>query len=245
MRVQAALLKNNVDQLVNLLFPPRCLGCDAQVDRHGTLCSACWQQVNFITEPFCAACGLPFEYSIGAQAHCAACIQEAPPFARARAAFRYDDASKHLVLRLKYQDETALAQVYAPWLARAGAEVLAASDVIVPVPLHYWRFVHRRYNQSALLASVMAKVSGKLLLPDGLMRIRPTLQQTGLTHAQRQKNVRGAFRVHPKRREMLRGKTVLLVDDVYTTGATLSACAKALKRGGASEVNVLTLARRC
>jgi ComF family protein len=229
--------------LLNLLFPPQCLSCDALVPTHGTLCLTCWQKVSFITEPFCACCGLPFEFALGDGALCGECLREHPPFSRARAALRYDEHSKSLILKLKYHDQSYLSRIYGAWLAKAGAEMLAASDVIVPVPLHYWRFVSRRYNQSALLAQSLSKACGLPCLPDGLLRTRKTASQAGLTRAQRFDNVRGAFTANRKHAAKLAGKSVLLVDDVMTTGATLEQCCKALLKAGASTVNVLTLAR--
>lgn len=230
--------------LLNLVFPPQCLVCKTLVPKHGTLCIACWRNISFISDPMCACCGMPFEYAADKNSLCADCLTEHPPYSRARAAFTYNEHSRSLILKLKYQDDSYLAAIYGPWLAKAGAELIAASDLILPVPLHYWRFVSRRYNQSALLARALSKASGKPWLPDGLQRIRATPQQTGLTRAQREDNVRGAFRVHPKHEATLKGRSILLVDDVLTTGSTLRHCTKTLLKSGVSQVNVLTLARR-
>jgi len=228
---------------LNLLFPPQCLNCDVLVPTHGTLCLPCWQKVAFITEPMCTRCGLPFDYKMGEDALCGECMREQPDYSRARSAFKYDEHSKSLILKLKYHDQLQLAPIYGAWLAKAGKELVAASDVIVPVPLHYWRFVGRRYNQSALLAQALAKASGLMLLPDGLVRTRRTPPQAGLTRTQRLNNVKGAFATNPRHTARLKGKTVLLVDDVMTTGATLNQCAKALLKAGTQSVNVLTLSR--
>ena len=183
---------------LDLLFPPQCLNCNAVVPAHGTLCLACWQQVRFITDPFCACCGHPFDFSLGAGALCGECLRERPSYSRARAVFRYDEHSRKLVTRLKYSDQTQLASVYGTWLAKFGKELVMASDVVVPVPLHYWRFVGRRYNQAALLAAALNKHCGLPVVPDGLQRIRATRPQPGLTQRQRQDNVKGAFAVHPE-----------------------------------------------
>jgi len=229
--------------LLNLIFPPQCLVCSTLVPTHGTLCLSCWQQVKFISPPFCACCGLPFEFTIGEGALCGECIEQHPLFSRARAAFAYDDASKALVLKLKYADQTYLARIYAVWLAKAGAELIAASDVIVPVPLHYFRLVGRRYNQSALLAQALSKQCKLPVIVQSLKRTRHTPPQTGLTRRERLENVHGAFSVPEKYKSIIKGKRILLVDDVYTTGATLKACTKALMKAGATAVDVLTLSR--
>ncbi|MDX2112917.1 MAG: ComF family protein [Alphaproteobacteria bacterium] len=175
--------------------------------------------------------------------YAASACASAPPFSRARACVRYDEHSKRLVLLLKYHDQAYLARIFGSWLAKAGGELIRASDMIIPVPLHYWRFVSRRYNQSALLAAALAKTCGLPHLPDGLTRTRKTLPQTGLSRSQRENNVRGAFAANPKHLATLKGKSVLLMDDVFTTGATIEACTKALLKAGSSTVNVLTLAR--
>lgn len=228
---------------LDIIFPPQCLICDALVPTHGTLCLECWRGVSFISEPMCHACGLPFEYAIGEGALCGDCLKEAPPYARARAALRYDEASRKLILSLKYHDQTHLAKVYGPWLAKAGKELVLESDALVPVPLYYWRFVNRRYNQSALLAAALAKHCALPVLPDALLRTRHTPPQTGLTRAQRQDNVKGAFCVNPRHAATVKGKNILLIDDVMTTGATLEQCTKSLLKAGANKVNGLTLAR--
>ena len=207
------------------------------------MCMECLGAVQFISEPFCDACGFPFEYDVGKNALCGACLEERPPFAHARAAFRYDDASRHLVIRLKYNDQIQLAKIYAAWMAASGQELLKVSYYIIPVPLHYFRFISRRFNQSALLAQALSKKSGVKFLPSAIKRTLHTKQQTGLSKNQREQNVRGAFLVVPKYKEIIKGKNILLIDDVYTTGSTIKHCTKALLRAGAAQVNVLTLAR--
>lgn len=191
----------------------------------------------------CHCCGFPFEYDIGNEALCGDCLQERPAYAHARAAFRYDGHSSRLVTRFKYSDHTQLAKVYSNWLATAGRELLAKTDIIIPVPLHYFRFVQRRYNQSALLAHALSGKTGIRHLHNALNRTRRTVSQTGLSRAQREKNVRGAFSINKRYASEIKGKYILLVDDVMTTGATLEQCAKTLLKSGAMQVNVLTLAR--
>lgn len=233
-----------LQSLLNALFPAQCTVCDAVLGNDAPLCATCWQQVTFISEPVCAVCGLPFEYDIGGEAQCGECMQQLPSFTRARAVLRYDEASRPLITRLKYRDHTQLAKLYAPWLSGSAATLLEGIDALIPVPLYYWRFVQRRYNQSALLAKALERSTGIPALPFALARIRATEKQTGLSRKERLKNVRRAFRVPEDQRDQVKGKRLLLIDDVYTTGATLNACAKALKTAGAAEVRALTLARR-
>ncbi|WP_421708387.1 ComF family protein [Algihabitans sp.] len=229
--------------VLDALLPPRCLVTNAPVDRPGQLSPDAWQAADFIASPLCACCGVPFEVDPGPGALCGACARAQPAYDRARAVMRYDDASRSLVLRFKHADRTEAAPAFARWMARAGAAQLEACDLIVPVPLHRWRLLRRRYNQAALLAHQLGRLSGKPVVPDLLVRRRNTPSQGKLSRAQRQRNVRGAFLVATRCRAGVSGAKVLLVDDVMTTGATLEACAKVLKRAGAARVDVLTLAR--
>lgn len=230
--------------ILDFLFPPQCLSCRSTVPANGTLCLECWQKVRFITDPMCAHCGLPFEFALGKDALCGECLRDAPPYAHARSIFRYDENSRTLVTKLKYADQAQLAAVYGTWLHNFGKDVISGCDAIVPVPLHYWRFIGRRYNQSALLAYALKKRSGLPVLPDALLRTRATKPQPGLTRKQRRDNVKGAFAVPARYRPAIQGKTLLLVDDVMTTSATISECTQTLLDAGASKINVLTLARK-
>jgi len=230
--------------LLNLLFPPQCLTCNQPVTAHGTLCLDCWKSVRFITDPYCAACGHPFDYDQGKDALCGNCLRERPHYSRARSAFHYDEHSRALVTKLKYADQAHLSAVYGKWLANCGRELIEASDAIVPVPLHYWRFVGRRYNQSALLAYSLKTHCGLSVIPDALKRTRATQPQPGLTRRQRKANVKNAFAVGLRAAPLIKGKSILLIDDVMTTSATIDECSKTLLKAGAAGVNVLTLARK-
>ena len=230
-------------KLVDAVLPPRCLACGTTVEAPGTLCVGCWSGLEWLAPPLCAACGLPFEFEQGPDALCAACHAERPPYDRARAALRYDEASKAMLLRFKHADRSDAAPAFAAWMARPGAELLAAADWIAPVPLHRRRLFERRYNQASLLALALGRKHGKPAIADLLLRKRNTPSQGRRSRAERRKNVAGAFAVTPRHKADLAGKRILLIDDVMTTGATLEACAKTLLRGGAAAVDALTLAR--
>src|SRR5262245_4283503 len=229
--------------LLTAILPPRCLKCGAVVDSAGALCAACWVKLSFIDPPYCACCGFPFEFHQGDGALCGACMREAPAFARARSGMRYDEASKELSLRFKHADGTESAPACASWLKRVGGEVVAEADLVAPVPLHWTRLLARRYNQAALLSRELARLTGKPALQDLLVRHRRTPSQGGLGAVARESNVAGAFILHPRHKKRIKGRRILLVDDVYTTGATVGACTRTLRRAGASAVDVLTLAR--
>ncbi len=238
-------LKRASRTALDTVLPPQCLACDALVSEPGALCAACWDGAEFIAAPFCAACGVPFEFDQGTDALCGACIRERPAFERARAVFVYNDVSRDLVTGLKHRDRLHGAPAFGRWLARAGRELVDDADVIAPVPLHPLRLWRRRFNQSALLARELShRAGGKAAFaPELLRRVRATPTQGGLNAAERRRNVRGAFAVNARRAGQVSGRRILLVDDVYTTGATLDACTRALLKTGAGAVDVLVLAR--
>ena len=231
--------------LLDALLPPRCLRCGTGTDRPGALCGTCWPAITFLAPPLCARCGYPFETAPAESAICGACAARAPAFDRARAVLAYDDASRELLLGFKHADRTEGAPAYAAWMARAGADLLAEADLIAPVPLHWRRLLHRRYNQAALLARALGRQPGTeaVVVPDLLRRRRVTASQGHLSPAARWRNVQGAFALTARRAARVQGARVLLVDDVLTTGATAEACARLLRRAGAAGVDVLTLAR--
>ena len=231
--------------LLDAVLPPLCLGCGEIVSETGALCASCWARQAFLGPPHCARCSYPFpaDSDAGADALCGACLAHPPRYRRARAVLAYDQPSRSLVLPFKHGDRTDMAAAYADWMVRAGAELVADADLIAPVPLHWRRLFTRRYNQAVLLARGVAKKTGKPLAPDLLMRVRWTGSQAGLKAKERRDNVRRAFVVHSGWANKLDGRSVLLIDDVLTTGATVEACTLALRRAGASHVDVLTLAR--
>ncbi len=228
---------------LNAVLPARCLSCGVVVDAPGTLCPPCWRAIDFLAPPFCACCGMPFEVDPGEAALCTGCLDRPPDFARARAVFRYGEESRRLILGFKHGDRLHGTKAYAAWMARAGAELVADAAVIAPVPLHWTRLFARRYNQAALLANALARSAGIEAVPDLLVRKRRTPSQGRLNAAERRRNVRGAFAVRASAAPRIAGRRVLLIDDVYTTGATAGACARSLLAAGASAVDVLTLAR--
>ena len=229
---------------LDFIFPPLCAACRAPVAKAHNLCARCWGRIAFLSEPLCAVCGFPFEFDVGPETLCAACRQRLPAFDRARSLMRYDDASRDPILSFKRGDRLDLVPAFARWVLAAGWELIEKADVVVPVPLHRWRLWQRRYNQSALIARSLGKLAGKPVDCFALVRTRATASQGDMpSAAARRRNVQGAFRVVPERAGSIREKSVLLVDDVFTTGSTIEACWRTLKRAGAARVFVLTLAR--
>jgi len=232
---------------LDAVLPPQCLSCSGVTQTPRALCAACWANIVWLGAPLCACCGVPFEFDAAPGSSdgvlCAPCLSQRPAFVRARAVFQYNEASRGLVLAFKHADRTHGAPAFGQWLARAGAELLADADIVAPVPLHWTRLAWRRYNQAALLAHAVAQSSGRDCIPDLLKRTRRTPTQGERGRAARRRNVRRAFAVLERHRPHLFGRRVVLVDDVFTTGATVEECARVLTENGAASVAVLTLAR--
>ena len=223
-------------------LPRLCPACRDLVTDNG-LCPACWSKVAFIAPPYCPRLGIPFGYDPGPGILSMQAIADPPAFARARAAVRYDDVARALVHAFKYGDRLDLAPLLGGWMARAGEELLDGADALVPVPLHWRRLWTRRFNQSAALAAAISRHCGVAVAHGALRRVKATQQQVGLSRSERAGNVQGAFRVAPDAKAEVAGRRLVLVDDVLTSGATADACARALMRAGAAQVDVLVLAR--
>lgn len=229
--------------LRDLVFPPSCAHCHVRTERHGGLCARCWSSLRFIERPYCEVLGTPFAHDPGAGMLSAEAIAHPPAFNRLRSVALHEGIARDLVHDLKYRDRTDLAPMMAAWMARAGTEALADCDVVISVPLHRFRLFGRKFNQSAELGRHVARLAGKRFCPQALVRKKRTAQQVGLTANARALNVRGAFVVPEAMAPEVFGRHVVLVDDVFTTGATVSAATRALKKAGAREVTVLTFAR--
>lgn len=235
--------------LLNLLLPPQCICCEAPVDVQGRLCADCFRRTDFLTAPCCARCGVPFaaagqgDAAAMCQSWCQSCLVSPPLFQRARAALRYDAQARQLILPLKHADRPELAAMLAPHMARAGSALLRDADLLVPVPLHRLRLFHRRYNQAALLAGAISRIAGVPALLDGLVRRRATASLDRKSPAERAAELHEAFAVRPERAARLVGRSVVLIDDVMTSGATANACAAVLLGGGARCVDVVVAAR--
>lgn len=253
------LLRNTALKMLDFIIPPRCVGCMERVDINGTLCADCWRLIDFIEPPYCICCGVPFEmvYDMPADGICFSCLKNKPSYAHARAVFNYDISSRRLILGFKYGDRLEGAPHWAKMMSYYGKDILKgttdelsgalveyqAAQLIMPVPLHPFRLLQRRFNQAALLALELGKIEDIPVMVSGLKRVRKTKIQQGLSFHARRKNVRGAFAVNEKHAAEIEGKYIVLIDDVYTTGATVEECCRTLKNAGAAGVSVLTLAK--
>ena len=228
---------------VELLLPPLCLACRAPVEGQGGLCGRCWWGIDFIEPPLCDRLGIPLPYAVGERIVSAAALADPPDYDRARAVARFGDVMRQLIHDLKFRDRHEGMELFAGWLEHAGSELLRDADLIVPVPLHVSRLWARRFNQSSLLGRALSRRTGVPFEPSLLKRRKRTQSQVGLTIDQRRRNVAAAFAVSERKLTALDGRSVLLIDDVITTGATANACAKALKKAGAARVDLLALGR--
>ncbi|MCW3849541.1 ComF family protein [Sphingomonas sp. LB-2] len=226
--------------LADLALPPRCPGCGEVVGADHRFCAACWGRLRFLGPPWCASCQMPFDYDRGEGAVCGECLAEPPLHDGVRAAVAYGEVARHVALRLKYSGKTAHAATMAEAMARLMPE---GAGLLVPVPLHRWRIWGRGFNQAALIAAALSKASGVPADPFLLRRIKATPVLRGLGPRGRAKAVAGAFALAPEAKQRIAGKTIVLVDDVHTSGATARACARILKRGGADRVILLCWAR--
>ncbi len=229
--------------LADTAFPPRCPSCRSHVAADGNFCSPCFAKLRMISAPFCDCCGIPFAIPVEVGTQCPICLETPPQFDVARAAMVYDAVSAPLISALKFHDQWAAMARMVQVMLGAGSKLMPDADMIIPVPLHWRRLMGRKYNQSALLAYGIAAQTGIGCAPDLLQRVQPTPPQMRLDRATRLRNVRRAFAVAEGAGAQLKDKIVLLVDDVVTTGATADACARVLKKAGAKEVRVLSLAR--
>lgn len=231
-----------VRQIVDFALPPRCPGCGIVSAEQHLFCLDCWQGLRFLGDPCCHRCGLPFEYDSGDGAQCGACLADPPAYDRLRAAVAYGDIARRVALKLKYSGRPGVALTLARFMQR---HISPADDgaVLMPVPLHRWRIWKRGYNQSALIVTALAKRTGLEPRLDLLRRVKATPPLKGMGRRERALAVRGAFQVVPGAKHAIAGRTIILVDDVFTTGATANGCAKVLKRAGAAKVNILCWAR--
>jgi ComF family protein len=242
MQMIASAVRMAARTAVDFALPPRCPGCGLIVEDQHRFCLSCWQALHFLGEPCCARCGLPFEFDAGQGAECGACIAEPPRFDRLRAAVAYGEIARAVALKLKYAGRPGVAEMMAQLMSRH-VDRSDADAVLVPVPLHRWRIWKRGYNQSALIAAALAGRTGLRAELAWMERTRATPPLKGLGRRERALAVRGAFRLGAGAAERVKGRRIIVVDDVFTSGATANACAQLLKRSGAGAVDILCWAR--
>lgn len=244
--VIASALGSVARVLADVVVPPVCLACHAPLAHHHGVCGTCWRRIPFIRPPLCDRLGLPMPFGTGegpAEAMVsAAAVSNPPGYGRARAVAAYEGAMRDLIHAFKYADRHDARHLFGTWLVSAGAPLLPGIGMVVPVPLAWTRLLRRQFNQAAILAQETSRLTGLAYAPDILKRVRATRSQVGLSRPERARNVGGSFAVASRHRSRLKGASVLLIDDVITTGATVNACARVLLAAGAERVDVLALA---
>ena len=233
-------MKEILKKVLDFLLPPFCHVCHERIEIDG-LCPKCFSALEFIGLQKCSVCGKALDAIVPGMTICGTCIKKPPHFRQAEAVFKYNDTSKKLILAFKHGDHIELTELFVKWMGQNSTKLIQKNDILMPVPLHCHRLLKRKYNQSALLAQKLAKRYNKVYDPLTLVRIKPTHSQGHLSPKERQKNIKNAFRV--KDPEKIRDKSILLIDDVFTTGATVDECAKVLLKAGAKSVDVLSIAR--
>lgn len=237
-------IARRIQTALALIYPPRCMGCGALTESDFGLCGVCWRETPFIGGTVCESCGVPV---MGARDRfridCDDCLKAPPPWQAGRSALLYDGKARSLILALKHGDRPELARPAARWMAQAGRELFRPGMIIAPVPLHWSRLIKRRYNQSALLAQNLGCEAELRCIPDLLLRKKRTPVLDGKTARERADMLQGTISAHPRRTRQMKGRDILLVDDVMTSGATLAACARACQGAGANHIFVLALAR--
>ena len=224
------------------VLPLRCALCASMIRGQAGLCGPCFQSMQFLTDPLCDQCGRPTSVKENSPV-CAPCLSAPPPYDWMRAAFAYDDASRSLILALKYRDRLDVVPALSAWMAGVAMPKMDRDDIILPVPLHWRRYLARRFNQSAALAAALAGRVQATYAPDWVERTRNTPPMKAMTRKQRAENVRGAFEVNSARQSQLQGRNVVLVDDVYTSGATIEELSAELRACGVARIGVVVVAR--
>lgn len=238
------ITRGQVQTAVKMIFPPRCVSCGVHVESDFQLCGPCWRDTPFIGGAICDRCGVPLPGQVSEhQEICDDCMAHEPPWARGRAVLLYEGAARSLVMRLKHGDRHDIARPAARWMAAQVSSIVHDTTLVAPIPLHWQRFLRRRYNQSALLAERLARDLGLQYIPDLLLRTKVTASLEGKTREERFAVLREAIAPNPKYQRDLKGASVLLVDDVMTSGATFSAATEACLHACADQVNVIALAR--
>ncbi len=228
---------------LDLLFPPQCIVCNNYAEQLN-ICGECWGKIAFITKPYCRICSYPFEYEEDEEAICGYCIKQKPKYDKAIAVFKYNEHSKALIHKFKYQDQLQILDFFVNLMLNMGQDVIKESHIIIPVPIHKFKLFNRGYNQAALLAMKLAANTQLEYLPEALSKKNNKTSQAGLTKEERKRNIKNSFVLNPKYAEQIQGKNILIIDDVITTGATIFECCKELKKAQPNKIFVLSLAKR-
>ncbi|QEK38928.1 ComF family protein [Candidatus Nesciobacter abundans] len=232
----------NLKSIVDIINPKYCYSCSNEVQEDG-LCNSCWKEITFIHNPSCIRCSNPFPHEISEFALCASCINKEFNLDKIKSAMKYDSFSKKIIMLYKNHNATYMAKFFAKILVSCGKPLLDRTDIIVTVPIHFWKMVWRGYNQTSLIAKHVSDISNKTFLKTGILKTKFTQSQSNYNQLQRQKNIKDTFEVNGIHKQEIKGKNILIIDDMITTGATMEECARILKLSGAKKIFGLTIAK--
>ncbi|MBN8827685.1 MAG: ComF family protein [Sphingobacteriia bacterium] len=227
---------------IDIIFPPKCLFCQKIILDHLTICSDCFKEIEFVGKNKCKRCAVPLKYDYGEEIECARCIESSPVYNKLHAIFYYGDYLKEAVHKFKYTDKTSYSKFFSTYMVRSISNEFKNFDYLTYVPLHYLKIIKRKYNQSNLLARNVSRLINMPVI-HALKRVKNTVPQNNLKYTERQINVKDVFVFNKKISNKIKGKNILLIDDVVTTGSTVNECAKILIEAGANSVSVLCIAR--
>lgn len=237
------MIRNKMRTLLGLVFPSKCIACHVGIGVDSRICFECWKQIEFISHPSCPKCDYPFEFEIGDSMICGNCVKNEMHFDNSKSVFRYGEVSKILVHKLKYSDKLHVAKYLATLMFKKIQSEKGKFDFIIPVPMHRKKLRSRFYNQAALIARHLSSLSSIPFLPNGLSKTLNHPPQTGLRRELRKNNVKNSFAITKKYVNLIAGKNILLIDDVYTTGSTVNECSRVLKNALCAHITVVTAAR--
>jgi len=233
-----------IKNFLQVVFPPKCLSCYELVSGEiKGLCSSCHAKIMFISDACCHICGKAFGIDLSQGVVCASCLVQPPIYDCSRSLIKFDLGSKNIIHALKYYDKTILIKFFASLLHSRFHSIIEDADYIVFVPMHKWKRIMRMYNHAHLLSLYLSKISKRPMIKDLLIKVKLTKSQTGLSKKDREKNLKNSIVMNGKNKKLIKGKKLLLVDDVLTTGSTINLCSKLLKKAGAEKIYVLTIAR--
>jgi ComF family protein len=246
------MLKKTLKSVIDLVLPPKCICGKKQTAENANICGECWLKIDFINSPMCQKCGDPFQFKSDilenddnglAELLCTNCLANPPSYELQRCVFNYNENSNFIITKFKYSDSTHSAKYLAKQLHNISKNFIDEIDLITSVPIHYKKLIKRKYNQSALLANELSKITKKPVNNFILKRIKNNKPQAGLPREERLKNVKGSFEVNPKALKKISGKNILIIDDVITTGATMRECTKVLQKNNVNKIYVLAVGR--
>ncbi len=225
------------------IFPNACLSCRNLIDENAFLCLDCWKETELIGQNICNKCGDPLEFEIENELICGRCIRQMPIFNKSVSVFIFKGVTKEIIHKFKYEDQLHIAKKMVKLMLLKGQNLIEDSEIIAPVPMHFFKVLKRNYNQSAILAREIAENTDLSYVGDLLVKTKNTKPQFSLKYNERMQNLKDSFKTQHKYLDLIKGKNILLIDDVTTTGATLNSCAKTLLDSGCKSVNVITLAK--